>query len=230
VGGARREARLRALRELVEREPRRRVDAMALDLTRAEARARLTAAMEAARGRLALVVNNAGFGFSGSTLAAPPARLTEMIELNVTALTELSHAAARIFVEQRRGGLINVASTAAFQAVPYMNVYSATKAYVLSFTEALAWELAERGVRVMALCPGFTASEFQQVAGVRRPDQRTPMSAAECVRLGLDDFEAGKTISITGRKNKVQVFGVWLAPRRLVLAAASRVMKGRGAD
>src|SRR5262249_56449895 len=118
-------------------------------------------------------------------------RIRELIELNILTLTELSWAAARILSERRSGGLINVASTAAFQAVPYLNVYAASKAYVLSFTEALAEELAGRGVRVMALCPGSTETEFHQVAGLKGAIPSS-MTAAECVRIGLDDYEHGK--------------------------------------
>src|SRR5262249_12965336 len=160
---------------------------------------------------------------------SPLERIRDLIELNITALTEISYAAARIMSRKRSGGLINVASTAAFQAVPYMNVYSASKAYVLSFTEGLAEELAPYGARVMALCPGPTESEFQAAAGVKPEAIRTrvAMTAAECARIGLEDFDSGKRISITGWGNKLQVFGTWLAPRHLVTKAVSRVMQGR---
>jgi hypothetical protein len=152
-----------------------------------------------------------------------------MIELNITALTELSHEAAKIMMEKRAGALINVGSTASFQPVPYMAVYSATKAYVLSFTEALAEELAEYGIRVMALCPGSTRTEFQAVAGVKLDGValRSVMSAEECVRIGLEDFEKGKRVSVTGVENKLLIFGSWLAPRSLVLKAGARLMKNR---
>jgi uncharacterized protein len=226
---ARRADRLRALASEINSTTGKQADVLALDLTLPAERKALTSRMEASEDRLALAVNNAGFGLIGSTWTGPLERLAGMIELNITALTEISCAAARIMSRKRSGGLINVASTAAFQAVPYMNVYSATKAYVLSLTEGLAEELADHGVRAMALCPGPTESEFQAVAGVRRDAMRSPitMTAEECVRIGLEDFERGKRISITGWGNKLQVFGTWLAPRNLVTKAARRMMQSR---
>ena len=226
---ARRADRLRALASEIDSTMGKQADVLALDLTLPAERKALTSRMEASEDRLALAVNNAGFGLIGPTWTGPLERLAGMIGLNITALTEISHSAARIMSRKRSGGLINVASTAAFQAVPYLNVYSATKAYVLSFTEGLAEELAPHGVRVMALCPGPTESEFQAVAGVRQDAMRTriAMTAEECVRIGLEDFERGKRISITGWGNKLQVFGTWLAPRNLVTKAAKRMMQSR---
>lgn len=226
---ARREDRLRELASILTTHHGRNSEVLALDVADPSKRQELVARMRAVADRLTLVVNNAGFGIVGPTIDAHWHRIRSMLELNLTALTELSYQAAKIMVPKRQGGLINVASTAAFQAVPYMNAYSATKAYVLSFTEALAEELAEYGIRVMALCPGYTRTEFQQVAGAREDDVRgrSPMSAAECVRIGLRDFERGKRVSVTGTGNKLLVFGSWLAPRRLVIKSASRMMKDR---
>jgi hypothetical protein len=152
-----------------------------------------------------------------------------MIELNVTALTELSWEAVRLLTPKGAGGIINVASTAAFQSIPYMSVYAATKAFVLSFTEALAEEVEARGLRVMALCPGITKSEFQQVAGIPEDDiaLRRAMSVEECVQLGLEDFASGKRISITGAPNKVQIFISWLLPRSWVTSIIARGIRRR---
>lgn len=227
---ARREERLRDLSARIRSEAGREAAILPVDLTVRGGRDRLLAALEDSRDSLALVVNNAGFGYVGPAVRAERVRMANMIELNVTALTEISLAAARIFVGKRQGGLINVASTASFQPVPYMNVYSATKAYALSFTEALAEELRASRVRVMALCPGSTKSEFHAVAGVRREDRHSGpvMSAEECARIGLEDFDRGKTLSITGAANKLMVFGSRAAPRRLVIRSAARFMKNRG--
>ena len=224
---ARRESRLRALAERAQRDSGARSEILVLDLARAGDRARLVAWMEAARERLSLVVNNAGFGYVGPAERLDAARALEMIDVNVAALTELSLAAARLL---RSGAIVNVASTAAFQPVPYMAVYAATKAYVLSFTEALAYELRDTGVRAMALCPGYTRTEFQQVAGAVSPDDergRSVMSAEECARIALDDLERGKTRSVTGLFNKVMTFVSPRAPQALVLRAAARMMQGR---
>ena len=226
---ARRADRLRALAAEINSATGRQADVLAVDLTLPAQRKLLISRMEEYGERFALAVNNAGFGVVSPTWGSPLKRILELIELNITALTEISYDTARIMSRKRSGGLINVASTAAFQAVPYMNVYSATKAYVLSFTEGLAEELAPYGVRVMALCPGPTESEFQAAAGVKPEAIRTrvAMTAEKCVRIGLEDFDSGKRISITGWGNKLQVFGTWLAPRNLVTKAAGRMMQGR---
>jgi uncharacterized protein len=226
---ARRAERLQALKELIEKEGGPPSIVLPLDLGDTGARRELIRRMEEAGAALELVVNNAGFGALSPTLLRPPSVYEAMVELNVVALTELSWEAARLFAARKRGGIINVASTASFQAVPYMGVYAATKAYVLSFTESLAIELEGSGVRVMALCPGFTRSEFQQVAGMNPDDPRLrfAMNPRDCARIGLADFERGKRLSITGTLNRLQVFGSWLAPRGIVTRLAAKVMKSQ---
>ncbi len=226
---ARREDRLQSLAAEISSGYGKAADLMRLDLTMDNDRRVLAARMQAERAGLGLVVNNAGFGSVGATTSVSMERYREMIELNITAVTDLSLEAARIMVPKHSGGIINVASTASFQPVPYMNVYSATKAFVSNFTISLAEELKGSGVRVMALSPGFTATEFQQVAGVKRDDFHTrhAMSAAECARIGLEDFARGKVVSIPGMMNKVQVFGSWLFPRSLVVRTAAMMMKNR---
>lgn len=226
---ARREARLRELAAQIQSESRAKMDILKLDLTAKQERRALVSMIGREQGRLSLVVNNAGFGAVRSAVDIGTAKSLEMIELNISALTELSLEAAKILVSKRSGGIINVASTAAFQPVPYLGVYSATKAYVLSFTEALAEELRDTGVRVMALCPGYTKTEFQQVAGesIESRSKRRMMSAAVCVRIGLRDFDAGKRVSVTGIGNKLQTHASWISPRTLVVHMAGELMKGR---
>jgi uncharacterized protein len=228
---ARRKERLEELAALIRLAAPVRADLLQCDLVSPADRRALIARLHEEKDRLALVINNAGFGAFGATVEIPVSRTLEMIELNIGALTELSETAARILVPRRTGGIINVASTAAFQAVPYLGVYSATKAYVLSFTEALAEELQSPGVRVMALCPGYTRTEFQQVSGesIESSGRRYMMSAADCVRIGLRDFEAGRRVSVTGAANKVQTLASRLFPRRLVVHLAGALVKSRGA-
>ena len=226
---ARREDRLRALASEVSHQTGRNTDVLGADLTQPSERRKLVSALESRKETLHLLVNNAGVGMVGPTVAPPLDRIMKLIELNITAVTELSYETAKIMIPRRAGGLINVASTASFQAVPYMNVYSAAKAYVLSFTEALGEELREYGIRVMALCPGYTKTEFQAVAGVKYDDTRfrSVMSAAACARAGLDDFDKGKRISVTGLGNKLLVLSSWIAPRSITLKIGSRLMKNR---
>jgi short-subunit dehydrogenase len=226
---ARREDRLKELALKIESEYRVKADILKLDLTAPMARRDLISRIVREQDKLSLMVNDAGFGALAPSVEVTAARSLEMIELNVSALTELSLATAKILVSKKSGGIINVASTAAFQAVHYMSVYAATKAYVLSFTEALSEELHGTGVRVMALCPGYTRTEFQQVAGesAESSGRRIMMSAQDCARIGLRDFDAGRRISVTGMSNKLQTFASRLMPRRVVVHVAAAIVRGR---
>jgi short-subunit dehydrogenase len=223
---ARREERLKALAGEIASLGRK-ADILVADLGAPQERRKLLDAMTAQAGRLSLVVNNAGFGHVGPTAALSFDRTRQMLELNITALTELTYAAAKIFAAQSSGGIINVSSTAAFQPVPFMNVYSASKSYVLSFTYALAEELKGSGIRVMTLCPGYTDTEFHEVAGAKLENVRTryAMDPARCVSIALRDFDNGKRISVTGGLNKAQVFASWLLPRNLVARFTAEFMK-----
>jgi uncharacterized protein len=224
---ARREERLLQLATEIEDSGHGRPKTMCLDLMKRPDRRELVRRMTEHRDRLGLLVNNAGFGAYGPAIQMPVERQLEMIELNVTALTELAHEAARLMAGKRSGSIINVASTASFQPVPLQSVYGATKAYVLSLSCALAEEVRAQGVHVMALCPGLTRTEFQGVAGITREDfrMRHAMTAARCAELGLRDFERGKRVSITGAINKAQIFASWLFPRNLVVWVVGRIMK-----
>ena len=139
--------------------------AVALDLSKGNAAAKLLADVEAAGEQVDILVNNAGFGLIGRFADADAKRLRQMIDLNVGTLTDLCRAVAADMIKRKSGGIINVASTAAFQPGPNMAVYFATKAFVLSLSEALHEELKPHGVHVTCLCPGPTRTEFGAVAG-----------------------------------------------------------------
>lgn len=188
---------------------------------------------DAVRGlglRVDALVNNAGFGLAGTFVdvgeGAPTAlsRELEMLQVNVVALTHLSKLFLPGMVERRRGFVMNVASTAAFQPGPLMAVYYASKAYVLSFSEALSVELDGTGVTVTALCPGATRTEFQVAAGMEnsrlfRGGQ--VMTASDVAEAGYAAMRAGKPVVITGAANRVMAFGTRFIPRRM----AARVAK-----
>lgn len=224
---ARREAKLRELAAEIEDAGRGKPMTICLDLLQPSDRRSLVRRMKEHQDRLAILVNNAGFGAYGPVIELPVSRQIEMIELNITALTELAHEAAQLMAGKHSGSIINVASTASFQPVPFQSVYGATKAYVLSFSCSLAEEVRAQGVHVMALCPGLTRTEFQGVAGITREDfrMRHAMTAARCAELGLRDFDRRKWVSITGSMNKVQIFASWLFPRSLVVRVVARMMK-----
>ena len=176
---------------------------------------RLMADLAAHGEHVETLVNNAGFGLAGKFAALDGARQRAMIDLNVGVLTDLTHAVLPGMVERKRGGILNVASTAAFQPGPGMAVYFVTKAYVLSFTEALHEELRGSGVRVTALCPGPTATEFGSVAGFGKDGAfaKYSVDAASVVAAGLAALDKGKAIAIPGLLNKFSAQGHRLLPR-----------------
>ena len=192
--------------------------AVAIDLSAAGAADALLANVAEAGETIDLLVNNAGFGLHGRFAEADAGRLREMVDLNCGTLTDLCRAVLPEMIERRSGAILNVASTAAFQPGPGMAVYFATKAYVLSLTEALHEEARPAGVKVSALCPGPTRTEFGEVAGFKSGGgfDRLSMDADAVVRAGLDGLERNKAVVITGTMNKVGAFSTRLAPRAVV--------------
>ena len=196
--------------------------AIAIDLAEAGSAEKLLAA---AGEPIDLLVNNAGFGLKGRFAELDAARLREMIDLNVASLTELCRTFAPQMIERRSGAILNVASTAAFQPGPYMAVYFATKAYVLSLTEALHEELKPHGIHVSALCPGPTRTEFGAVAGFDEKGSfdRLSADAASVVRAGLEGIERNKAVVVPGMLNKVGASSTRFVPRALVRKIAGRL-------
>ncbi len=167
-----------------------------------------------------LVVNNAGFGTSGVFHELDADRLADEVELNVKALTALSHAALTAMVPRGRGYLLNVSSVASFQASPGLGVYAATKAYVTSLTEALHSEVKDSGVHVTALCPGLTKTEFQEHSNTTGLSARIPdlawTTVEQVASTGLHDVASNKTISVPGALYKMAVTGSDLLPRSII--------------
>ena len=167
-----------------------------------------------------LVVNNAGFGSSGLMHEIDVDRLSREINLNVGALTRLSHAAVKVMAPRGRGYLLNVSSVASFQASPRLAVYSATKAYVTSLSEALYEEMRGTGVRVTALCPGLTRTEFQSISSTEQYSRDFPafawLDVTDVARAGLRDVARGRALSVPGALYKGLVAVSDLAPRFLV--------------
>lgn len=173
-----------------------------------------------------LLVNNAGFGVVGATQDAPLEREEAMIRLNVCAL----HTLTRLFLADMRAkssrtSIINVASTAAFQPVPYMNTYAATKAFVLSFTEGLAAELRGSRTEVMALCPGITRTEFGSVAGLRETRGKSVMTPQEVVAHALRALSERRVVAIPGGLNAALSVASRFTPRPIMRRSLARVMK-----
>ena len=178
------------------------VEVLVADLVTADGLAAVEARITDPDRVIDLVVNNAGFGTSGPFHTLDPDRLAQEIDLNVTALTRLSHAALRVMVPRRRGWLLNVSSVASFQPSPKLAVYAATKAYVTSLSEALHEEVRGTGVKVTALCPGLTRTEFQGISNQTGTASEYPavawLDVETVAREGLEDAAAGKSLSIPG--------------------------------
>jgi len=192
--------------------------AVAIDLGEPGAAGRLTADLAVHGETVACLVNNAGFGLAGRFAELDGARQRSMIDLNCGALTELAHAVLPGMILVKSGAILNVASTAAFQPGPGMAVYFATKAFVLSFSEALHEEVREYGVSVTALCPGPTATEFGEVAGWGGSPLIDKISAksADVVAAGIAAMDKKRAIVIPGVVNKASAQGHRLLPRWLL--------------
>jgi len=164
-------------------------------------------------------------GLSGRFAELDGERQREMIDLNCGALTELAHAVLPGMIERRTGGMLNVASTAAFQPGPGMAVYFATKAYVLSFTEALHEELKPHGIRVTALCPGPTRTEFGAVAGFGEGGSfdRFSADAESVVRAGLKALDKNRAVAVPGLLNKITAASTRFAPRPIARKIAGAI-------
>ena len=182
-----------------------------------------------AAGEVALLVNNAGFGTVGDFAELPIERELNELNVNVRALMRLSHAALRGMSERGRGAIINVASTAAFQPIPHNATYSATKAFVLHFSEALHEEAKRRGVTVTCLCPGPVKTEFQEVAGVNESTVPAIMwtSAEDVVDSALSAMAVRRAYVVPGAMNVMTAMGGRLVPRFLTRKVAGAFFRDR---
>lgn len=209
------------------------VTTIAADLTVRDGPSALVDEIERRGLAVELLVNNAGFGDTGPFADSDRAAQLEMVDLNVRALVELTHCYwPAILAAGARGGLLNVASTSAFQPGPMMSIYFASKAFVLSFTEALWEEARGTGARVSCLCPGPTESDFRARAGTDRTrlvDAGKPMTAAEVAEQAYAGFVANKRVVVTGARNKAMAALAPLMPRAAVLKAVRAMMAPRPA-
>ena len=203
-------------------------DVFTADLTRPEAPAKILAFTTQKGCDIELLVNNAGFGAFGPIQDIPESRLLEMIQVNCSAVVHLTRLYASRMVQRRHGDILIVASTAAFQAVPFNSAYAATKAFDLIFAEGIAEELRPWGVNVCALCPGPTTTEFQRVAQQPERAFKVAETAEKVARTGLEGLAKRKTTVISGAMNRLMMEAERLAPRRFVAKAAAKMMRPEG--
>ncbi len=208
-----------------------RIEVIEQDLSLEGAAQRLATALDERGIAVDLLVNNAGFGAHGQFWKLPLDRQAEMLRLNIATLTELTYLLLPAMLERRGGGVINISSTASFQPVPYSSVYAATKAYVTSFSMGLAEEVRGYGVKVLALCPGGTATNFFEAGKFSKTDFPGGLASPEdVVEAGLRAFDGGRSVAITGFINQAMVFAERLVSRRFTAVQAGRTFRPKGLD
>jgi short-subunit dehydrogenase len=219
---ARREDRLRSLAAELVKEHRVNAHVIAVDLQQPDAVEAIVASVAELGVEIDFLVNNAGYGYVTTFAEGDVAKQLGMLHVNITALTALTRAFLPQMIARGRGRILNIGSTAGFQPGPYMAVYYATKAYVNSFTEALACELDGTGVTATVSCPGATLTEFASVAGndKSRLFALHAMPGEVVARQAYAAMHAGRRMIVHGLTNKLQVFSIRLGPRPLVNAIA----------
>ena len=222
---ARSEEKLIALCNELGRTNSVRAQYLPLDLSEPDVPTKLFAETEKRGLTIDLLINNAGFGAMGDFAQLDLARQLNMIDLNIKTLVELTHRFLQPMRERKQGAIINVASTAGFQPVPFMATYGATKAFILSFSEALWEENRPHGVHVMALCPGVTETNFFEASRMEQPPMRVAQSPEDVVEAALRGLSRKKGFVISGWTNFFMVEAERLVPRSLVVRLAGRVLR-----
>jgi len=205
-----------------------RIATFAADLNDPAAPAEILAFTRYKNLRVDFLINNAGFGKYGEFSKSEVKRQTSMVRVNCEAVVHLTHLFLNPMIERRKGDILILASTASFQAVPYLSVYAATKAFDLLFAEGLAQEVKRYGIRVCALCPGSTESEFHAIAGAPIRGGASRETAKKVVGVGLDALLAGKHSVISGVRNRLGAELQRLVPRRTVANAAEKIFRPKG--
>jgi len=222
---ARRRDRLEALAQTLKKVHAIETEVFVADLAERDAPEKIFSFTKQKGLAIELLVNNAGFGQYGELPEVPPRRLLDMVQVNCSAVVHLTRLFLPDMVSRRRGDILILASTAAFQAVPYISTYAATKAFDLLFAEGLAEEMKPHGVRVCALCPGSTESEFHVVAGQEHFTPQNQESAEKVARTGLQALASGKSYVISGLGNYLGAHSQRIVPRRIVTRIAANMFR-----
>ncbi|MDA3905378.1 MAG: SDR family oxidoreductase [Bacteroidales bacterium] len=224
-------ARRKSMLELVAEDIKTNFDiepiVIALDLSKPDSAEKLMAQIKKENLYIDVLVNNAGFGDNGVFHEGDIGKIESMMNLNMLTLTKLCRFIAPQMAENGFGHILNIASTAALQPIPYFAAYAATKAYVLQFSEAIAYELKHLGVYVTAVCPGPTQSEFQERAGMSDSTKlfdKAPLSFM-VAEFAFEAMMKRKTIAIYGSNNRFLAFMQRFAPRKLIISVAAKMMK-----
>jgi short-subunit dehydrogenase len=222
---ARRRDRLVALAGNLQKTYGIRAEVVTADLARPEAPGEIYESTQQKRIEIDLLINNAGFGQYGELTKVETQRLLDMVQVNCLAVVHLTRLYLAEMVARRRGDVLILASTASFQAVPYISTYAATKAFDLLFAEGLAEEMKSHGIRVCALCPGSTESEFHAVAGQERFSSKNQETAEKVAHTGLQALAEGRSYVISGMGNYLGAQSQRLVPRRMVTRIAANMFR-----
>ncbi len=229
VLSARSEGKLRELGDALSAEHGVACRTIACDLARPEELDRLFAEIDGIGEPIDHVVNDAGVGRVGRFSEMPADEQLYMLRLNCEALMRITHHFLPKMLARERGGFIQVASTSAYQPMPFMATYGATKAFVLSFSSALSVELRGTGVRMLALCPGPVATGFHERAGTELGAERVAaLSAEQTVERALKAYAAGRSVLVPGAVNRAHVLGTSILPQRLLARAVEQGMRWSG--
>ncbi len=215
---ARSEDKLRSIAKILEDKYKIKVTVVVQDLSEPNSASKIYTRVKDRGINVDILINNAGFGKIGAFIDEKVSTLTDMLNLNVTALTEITALFLPEMIERNKGKVLNIASTAAFQSLPNFSVYAASKAYVLNFTEALHYELKDTNIAVTALCPGPTVTGFAKRANAESLQLFTnAMDSKTVVKIGYQALMKNKMSVIVGFKNKFMAYAVRLIPSRRLL-------------
>lgn len=222
------ERKLQRIKENFEEEFNIRVGYFALDLANSDSAIVLANELKQHGVQIDILVNNAGYGLYGEFIETDMEKEVKMIQMNITTLMELTKLLLPGMRDRKDGKIINLASVAGFIPGPYMAVYYATKAFVVSLSEALSEELKDTRITVTAICPGATATDFQKTAKIENDGvfkEGKTMSAMEVAKIGYKDAMKGKVLSIPGFKNKANIFGTRFVSRSFVRKVVGKLQK-----
>jgi hypothetical protein len=226
---ARSEERLHEIAKQLSSRHAVKVEVLAKDLSLLAAADEVYEACQTRGWDVDVVINNAGFGIFGEFAKQDKHHLEQMMMLNMVTLAKLTRHFLPGMISKRSGGVINVASTAAFQPIPTFAGYAATKMFVLSLSEALHEEVRSQGVKIMALCPGPTQTGFferaEQASGIKGSIKISMQKADDVVRLAISRFEGGERVTIPGLINKMGAYSASLAPKSWVLKISQKMLK-----
>jgi len=223
---ARREENLKELKSTIVGKHKVEVAFLSLDLSLPASAEQLFAKTKELNLNIDILINNAGFGIYSNFLESDIAENEKMLNLNILSLTKLTYLFAKQMVDAGGGQIVNIASTAAFQGVPYLSAYAASKAYVMHFSEALAYELKPKNVFVTTICPGATESEFGEVAGFKDGEVKPKMpTSRELAEFTFREVEKRKVNSIHGQMNAFMTFSQRFAPRKLITSITASMIK-----